>query len=47
MSSDHPETEASMTIGAISYRARCTENQGRLLFICADAGDRPINHLAL
>jgi hypothetical protein len=48
MSTDHPETPASVTIGAISYRARCTEagckNLGLVLFIHADAGGRPISH---
>jgi hypothetical protein len=51
MSTDHPETPASVTIGAISYRARCTEsgckNVGRLLLIYADAGGRPISHPVL
>jgi hypothetical protein len=40
-----------VNIGAISYRARCTEagckNLGRLLFIYADAGGRPISHPVL
>jgi hypothetical protein len=31
MSIDHPETAASVTIGAISYRARCTERACRNL----------------
>jgi hypothetical protein len=35
-------------IGAISYRARCTEagckNLGRMLMIYADAGGRPVGH---
>ena len=48
MSADHPETAASVTIGAISYRARCIEagckNLGRVLMIYADAGGRPIAH---
>jgi hypothetical protein len=48
VTTDHPETAASVTIGAISYRARCTEagckNLGRFLLICADAGGRPISH---
>jgi hypothetical protein len=37
-----------MNIGAISYRARCTEagckNLGRMLMIYADAGGGPISH---
>jgi hypothetical protein len=37
-----------MNIGAISYRARCTEagckNLGRMLMIYADAGGRPLSH---
>ena len=40
-----------MNIGAISYRARCTEagckNVGRLLLIHADAGGGPISHPVL
>jgi hypothetical protein len=48
VSTDHPETAASVNIGAISYRARCTEagckNVGRLLFIYVDGGGRPISH---
>ena len=47
-STDNPETAASVTVGAITYRARCTDagckNVGRLLFIYADAGGRPIAH---
>jgi hypothetical protein len=39
---------ASVNIGAIRYRARCTEagckNLGRLLMIHAEAGGRPISH---
>jgi hypothetical protein len=31
MSTDHPETAASVNIGAISYRARCTEAGGKNL----------------
>jgi hypothetical protein len=50
-STDNPETAASVTVGAITYRARCTEagrkNVGRLLFIYADAGGRPIAHPVL
>jgi hypothetical protein len=41
-------TDTSVNVGAISYRARCTErarkNLGRLLLINADAGGRPIAH---
>jgi hypothetical protein len=48
MSTDKPETAASVNVGPISYRARCTEpgckNLGRLIFIYADAGGRPIAH---
>jgi hypothetical protein len=48
VSADNPETPASVNIGAIGYRARCTEagckNLGRLLMIYADAGGRPISH---
>ena len=51
MSTDHPETAASVAVGAISYRARCIEagckNVGRLIFIYADAGGRPIRHPVL
>jgi hypothetical protein len=51
MNTDHSETTASVNIGPISYRARCTEtgckNLGRLLFIYADAGGRPIAHPVL
>jgi hypothetical protein len=38
---ENPETAASVDIGAISYRARCTEackNLGRMPMIYADAG---------
>ena len=48
MSTEHPEKAASVNIGAISYRARCTEagckNLGRMQMIYADAGGRPIAH---
>jgi hypothetical protein len=51
VSADNPEIAASVNIGAISYRARCTEagckNVGRLLLIYADAGGRPISHPVL
>jgi hypothetical protein len=51
VSTDNPETAASVNIGAISYRARCTEgackNLGRMLMIYADAGGRPIGHPVL
>lgn len=51
MSTDNPETAASVNIAAISYRARCTEaackNLGRMLMIYADAGGRPIGHPVL
>jgi hypothetical protein len=48
MSTDREATPASVKIGPISYRARCTEagckNLGRLQMIYADAGGRPIVH---
>ena len=48
MSTDREETPASVKIGPVSYRARCTEagckNLGRLQMIYADAGGRPIAH---
>jgi hypothetical protein len=48
VNADNPKTAASVTIGAISYRARCAEagcnNLGRMLMIYADAGGRPIGH---
>ena len=48
MSTDQPETAASVTINAIGYRARCTEagcaNLGRLTLRYADAGDRPMSN---
>jgi hypothetical protein len=48
VSANQPESAASVTVGAITYRARCTDagckNVGRLLFIYADAGGRPIAH---
>jgi hypothetical protein len=51
MSTDPPETAASVNIGPISYRARCTEagckNLGGMLLIYADAGGRPISHPVL
>jgi hypothetical protein len=51
VSTDDSETAASVNIGSISYRARCTQagckNVGRLLFIYADAGGRPIAHPVL
>jgi hypothetical protein len=51
MSTDNPEIAASVNIGPISYRARCTEtgckNLGRMLMIYADAGGRPISHPVL
>jgi hypothetical protein len=50
MGTEYRET-ASVTIGALSYRARCTEarckNLGRMLMIYADAGGRPISHPVL
>jgi len=51
VNADNPKTAASVTIGAISYRARCAEagcnNLGRMLMIYADAGGRPISHPVL
>jgi hypothetical protein len=51
VSTDHRDTPTSVNVGAISYRARCTEteckNLGQLLFIYADAGGRPIGHPVL
>jgi hypothetical protein len=51
MSTDNPENAASVNIGTISYRARCTEagckNLGCMLMIYADAGGRPISHPVL
>jgi hypothetical protein len=48
VSTDNPETAASVKIGPISYRARCIEagcqNLGRPVLIYADAGGRPIAH---
>jgi hypothetical protein len=48
MSTDQPEGAASVTIGAIGYRARCTEsacgNLARLVLRHADAGGRPISN---
>jgi hypothetical protein len=48
VNTDNPETAASVNIGAISYRARCTEpgcaNLRRLILRYADAGGRPMNN---
>jgi hypothetical protein len=48
MSIDHSQTAASVTIGALGYRARCTEagcrNLARLGLRYADAGGLPIDH---
>jgi hypothetical protein len=49
MSTDNPETAASVTIIAVGYRTlRCTEhgckNLGRLLLRYADAGGRPMSN---
>jgi aminoglycoside phosphotransferase (APT) family kinase protein len=48
VSTDHPETAASVTVIAIGYRARCTEsgyrNLGRLILRYADAGGRPMSN---
>jgi hypothetical protein len=47
-STDHPEAAASVTIGALGYRARCTEvgcgNLARLGLRYADAGGRPMKN---
>ena len=49
MSGGYPDTVASVTIGALGYRARCTEagcgNLARLGFRYADAGGRPMTNL--
>jgi hypothetical protein len=49
VSAGNPETAASVNIGAISYRARCTEagcgNLARLGFRYADAGGRPMTNV--
>jgi hypothetical protein len=49
MSGGYPDTVASVTIGALGYRARCTEagcgNQARPGFRYADAGGRPMTKL--
>jgi hypothetical protein len=49
MSADHPETPASVTIGALGYRARCTKvGCGKLArrgLRRADAGSRPMNNV--
>jgi len=49
VSTDNPETAASVTIGALGYRARCTEagcgNLARLGLRYADAGGRPMTNL--
>jgi hypothetical protein len=51
MNADNPETAASVTVGAISYRARCTDagcgNLARLGLRYADVGGRPIAHKVL
>jgi hypothetical protein len=48
VSTGYPETTASVTIGALGYRARCTEagcgNLARLGFRYADAGGRPFSN---
>ena len=48
MSTDHPETPASVTIVALGYRARCNEagckNLGRMFLRYADAGGRPMSN---
>jgi hypothetical protein len=49
MSADNPETAASVTIGALGYRARCAEagcqNLGRMILRYADAGGPPMSNL--
>jgi hypothetical protein len=48
MSTNHPETAASVTVVAVGYRARCTvprcKNLGRMILRYADAGGRPISN---
>jgi hypothetical protein len=48
MSTDYPETAATVNVDAFSYRARCTEvgckDLGRMIMIYADAGGPPIGH---
>lgn len=48
VSSDRPQTAASVSISAISYRARCIEasctNRARVQMVYADAGGLPIAH---
>jgi hypothetical protein len=48
VSTDHPEKATSLTIGALGYRARCTEagcgNLARLGFRYADTGGRPMSN---
>jgi hypothetical protein len=48
VSADNSETAASVTIGALGYRARCTApgcgNLARLGLRYADAGGRPISN---
>ena len=47
VSTDHPETPASVTIVALGSRARCTvprcKNLGRMILRYADAGGRPMS----
>jgi hypothetical protein len=51
VSTDDPETAASVTIAALGYRTRCAEagcgNLARLGFRYADAGGRPMSNLVL
>ena len=51
MSTDNPETAASVTVGTLGYRARCAEagcgNLARLGLRYADAGGRPFSNLVL
>ena len=48
LSTEHPETAASVAIVTISYRARCTmprcKHLGRLTLRYADAGGRPMSN---
>jgi hypothetical protein len=48
VSTDNSETAASVTIGALGYRARCTKagcgNLARLALRYADAGGRPMTN---
>jgi hypothetical protein len=51
MSTDHLETETSVTVVTITYRAQCSEprcrNRARLILRYADAGGRPMSNSEL